>query len=265
MSNVMFTSNEAEAEIVAEIEQNYAERCGAMAAKVEALVAAVSRQDESWMTAREDLSSWAQASVTNTLRAEAAHILTAAKQLEKSRALAEAIDAGSDVLASLFADLAGAADAVRAAGSARAARSVFDLHADNVTTRLVPLLAGESSVSLAKLWTQASVDAGAGGKDADADSAASEQTGDCAHSCTCGESAGPEYPELDVRTVPHAIRHATVFGALDSVSAGNGMVLFAPHDPLPLLAQINQRYSGGFSVDYLQRGPEAWRLKFVRA
>lgn len=265
MSNVMFTSNEAEAEIVAEIEQNYAERCGAMAAKAEALVAAVSRQDESWMTARKDLSSWAQASVTSALRAEAAHILTAAKRLEKSRALAEAIDAGSDVLASLFADLAGAADAVRAAGSAQAARSVFDLHADNVTTRLVPLMAGESSVSLAKLWTQACADAGAGGKNATADAGASEQTGDCAHGCTCGESDGPEYPELDVRTVPHAIRHATVFGALDSVSAGSGMVLVAPHDPLPLLAQIDQRYSGGFSVDYLQSGPEAWRLKFVRA
>lgn len=273
MSNVMFTSNETEAEIVAEIEQNYAERCGAMAAKAEALVAAVSRQDESWMTARKDLSSWAQASVTNTLRAEAAHILTAAKQLEKSRALAEEIDAGSDVLASLFADLAGASDAVRAAGSAQAARSVFDLHADNVTTRLVPLMAGESSVSLAKLWTQACAGAGAGGKNAATDSTTSEQaasatpeqTSDCAHGCTCGESDGPEYPELDVRTVPHAIRHATVFGALDSVSADDGMVLVAPHDPLPLLAQIDQRYSGGFSVDYLQSGPEAWRLKFVRA
>jgi uncharacterized protein (DUF2249 family) len=42
------------------------------------------------------------------------------------------------------------------------------------------------------------------------------------------------------------------------------MVLVAPHDPLPLLAQLEDRWPGQFEVDYLQRGPEAWRLVFVR-
>jgi uncharacterized protein (DUF2249 family) len=64
--------------------------------------------------------------------------------------------------------------------------------------------------------------------------------------------------------VPHAIRHATIFGALDAVPPGGGLVLVAPHDPLPLLAQIEQRAPGAFAVDYLERGPEAWRLEFVR-
>ena len=71
-------------------------------------------------------------------------------------------------------------------------------------------------------------------------------------------------PELDARAVPHAIRHATIFGALDSVEAGSGMVLVAPHDPLPLLALLEQRSPGLFSVDYLERGPEAWRIRFIR-
>jgi uncharacterized protein (DUF2249 family) len=43
------------------------------------------------------------------------------------------------------------------------------------------------------------------------------------------------------------------------------MVLVAPHDPLPLLAQIESRSPGLFSVDYLERGPEAWRICFVHA
>jgi len=64
--------------------------------------------------------------------------------------------------------------------------------------------------------------------------------------------------------VSHAIRHATIFGALDSVGAGSGMVLVAPHDPLPLLAQLEQRSPGLFTVDYLERGPESWRVRFVR-
>jgi uncharacterized protein (DUF2249 family) len=75
---------------------------------------------------------------------------------------------------------------------------------------------------------------------------------------------GPELPELDARTVPHAIRHATIFGALDAVRPGSGLVLVAPHDPLPLLQQVEQRAPGAFSVDYLERGPEAWRLRFLR-
>jgi uncharacterized protein (DUF2249 family) len=89
--------------------------------------------------------------------------------------------------------------------------------------------------------------------------------GGCGGECGCGEQdpAGA-LPELDARAVPHEIRHATIFGALDSVGPGSGMVLVAPHDPLPLLAQVEQRSPGRFSVDYLERGPEAWRIRFVR-
>lgn len=38
-----------------------------------------------------------------------------------------------------------------------------------------------------------------------------------------------------------------------------------PHDPLALLTQLEQRSPGLFSIDYLERGPEAWRIRFVRA
>ncbi|MHB1473799.1 MAG: DUF2249 domain-containing protein [Dermatophilaceae bacterium] len=90
--------------------------------------------------------------------------------------------------------------------------------------------------------------------------------GGCGGECGCGEQDPVGVlPELDARAVPHAIRHATIFGALDSVGAGSGLVLLAPHDPLPLLMQLEQRSPGLFSVDYLKRGPETWRLRFVRA
>ena len=94
---------------------------------------------------------------------------------------------------------------------------------------------------------------------------ASASTGGCGGACSCGETDGADLPELDARTVPHAIRHATIFGALDAVRAGGGMVLVAPHDPLPLLKQLEGRAPGAFAVDYLERGPEAWRLAFVRS
>ncbi len=84
-----------------------------------------------------------------------------------------------------------------------------------------------------------------------------------AHSgCACGEEHG--IPELDARTIPHAIRHATIFGALSAVKPGAAMVLVAPHDPKPLLAQIAEREGDAIEVTYLERGPEAWRLQLAR-
>ncbi len=82
-------------------------------------------------------------------------------------------------------------------------------------------------------------------------------------SCGCGEKDSG-LPELDARAIPHAIRHATILGALASLGTGAGMVLVAPHDPVPLLGQIEEAWPGGFTREYLERGPEAWRIAFVR-
>ena len=82
-------------------------------------------------------------------------------------------------------------------------------------------------------------------------------------SCRCGETNTGD-PVLDARTIPHAVRHAAIFGALDSLKPGTAMQLIAPHEPLPLLAQIDKRYDGGFHVTYLDQGPEQWRLRLER-
>ncbi len=82
--------------------------------------------------------------------------------------------------------------------------------------------------------------------------------------CTCGEVQGHDAPVLDARTIPHAIRHAAIFGALDSLASGAALVLVAPHDPQPLLAQARDRYPEGVVVEYLQRGPEAWHIRLQR-
>lgn len=84
------------------------------------------------------------------------------------------------------------------------------------------------------------------------------------HTCTCGEEHAQDLPELDARVIPHTIRHASVLGALDSLRPGSGMVLVAHHDPLPLLDQARARYGDALQVDYLERGPDAWKLRFLR-
>ncbi|GAB3706163.1 DUF2249 domain-containing protein [Mariniluteicoccus flavus] len=83
------------------------------------------------------------------------------------------------------------------------------------------------------------------------------------HRCGCGEQAAA-LPELDARQIPHAVRHGAILGALSQVQPGFGMVLVAPHDPLPLLKQIDDTFGDSFERSYLQQGPDAWKLEFQR-
>lgn len=84
-----------------------------------------------------------------------------------------------------------------------------------------------------------------------------------AHACACGEH-DETLPELDVQAIPHAVRHAAVFGALEALRPGAGIVLSATHDPVPLLTQLAERRPGSFDVDYLTQGPDRWRIRLVR-
>ena len=85
-----------------------------------------------------------------------------------------------------------------------------------------------------------------------------------AQTCNCNHDDA-ETIVLDGRTIPHAVRHAAIFGALESIQLGFSLDLIAPHDPLPLLAQLEKARPGAFTVSYVERGPEAWRIRFTRA
>lgn len=74
-----------------------------------------------------------------------------------------------------------------------------------------------------------------------------------------------DIPALDVRPIPRSIRHATVIGALSAIRPGRSLDLVAPHDPQPLLRQVEGLEPGAWSVEYLVEGPEAWTLRLTRA
>jgi uncharacterized protein (DUF2249 family) len=118
---------------------------------------------------------------------------------------------------------------------------------------VLPFLAADTSVSVSDLLRDMHHELGGD----DHAETVSEETGRDG-SCGCGERDDSRDVELDARVVPHAIRHATIFGALEGLGAGKALVLVAPHDPLPLLAQLEQRSPGTFEVSYLERGPVAW-------
>ncbi|UNK70174.1 DUF2249 domain-containing protein [Microbacterium sp. H1-D42] len=78
-------------------------------------------------------------------------------------------------------------------------------------------------------------------------------------SCACG-GHDEELPELDVQTIPHAVRHAAIFGAIESLRPGGGMVISATHDPVPLLTQLAAKHGAAYNTRYLDEGPERWRI-----
>ena len=71
-------------------------------------------------------------------------------------------------------------------------------------------------------------------------------------------------PRLDVREIPRERRHATVIATVGAVAVGEALVLIAPHEPRPVLAEIAQRYPGEFTTESLQAGPEVWQVRLRR-
>lgn len=81
--------------------------------------------------------------------------------------------------------------------------------------------------------------------------------------CACGEG-DEDLPEIDAQAIPHAVRHAAILGAIESLAPGRAIVLSATHDPVPLLTQLSRRHGDAYSTRYLDEGPERWRI-LVRA
>lgn len=79
--------------------------------------------------------------------------------------------------------------------------------------------------------------------------------------CGCGGHDEPA-PVLDVRAIPHAVRHGAVFGAFDAIVPGASLVLVAPHFPLPLLTQLAER--APIEVETLVDGPTEWHVRITR-
>lgn len=70
---------------------------------------------------------------------------------------------------------------------------------------------------------------------------------------------------VDVRTIAPAQRHPLIFGAFENLTPDETFVLVNDHDPKPLFYQFQAEYTGQFKWDYLERGPEVWRVRIGRA
>jgi hemerythrin-like domain-containing protein len=66
---------------------------------------------------------------------------------------------------------------------------------------------------------------------------------------------------LDVRGLAPRERHPRIFATLDRLAAGEAFVLINDHDPKPLYYQLAAERPGAFTWEYLEEGPDVWRVR----
>lgn len=160
--------------------------------------------------------------------------------------LVQAMTAEHRALAGRARALADAGSSVEALGFAEGFAAVFAVHVDKENELLLPLLSRTTGVSLAELLQ-----------------AMHQHIEEPEHVEHPDDDEAPE--ELDVRTLPHGGgRHEAIFARLDALRPGGRLVIVNDHDPRPLRFQLDAAWPGLYSWEYLQAGPQVWRIAITR-
>lgn len=82
---------------------------------------------------------------------------------------------------------------------------------------------------------------------------------------TKNKKAGTEDENvLDATLLHPAIKHATIFNRFDALKPGESFELHNDHDPRPLRFQLENRHGAIFTWEYLEKGPEVFRIKISK-
>ena len=69
---------------------------------------------------------------------------------------------------------------------------------------------------------------------------------------------------IDVRTIIPRERHPLIFRTFEGLQPGEGFELVNDHDPKPLYYQFQAEIGPKFEWQYLEQGPEVWRVRSGR-
>lgn len=164
------------------------------------------------------------------------------------RTLIDAMIREHRYLQDAIAALGSAAGPTRSAAQAETISTVFRLHAAKENVFVLSALAADSTVNLADVLSGMhtlleSEPSGSGSADHDGVTHAGV---------------------LDVRPLPPARRHELIFSTFDGLAPGESFELVNDHDPKPLRYQLSAEHPDQFSWDYLESGPQAWRVRIGR-
>ncbi|WP_194904705.1 DUF2249 domain-containing protein [Catenulispora rubra] len=157
----------------------------------------------------------------------------------QTRLLVRALRTAAAAFDPLITALSTASDADRAAGAARSLDTVLAVHFAVEQSVLLPALADLPGADLAALA---------------ADLGTLLEGGRLESSAV-----------IDVREIPHGQRHPRIFARFARLAPGQDFVLVNNHDPKPLRREFDATHPGAFTWDYLESGPEQWRIRVGRA
>jgi uncharacterized protein (DUF2249 family) len=67
--------------------------------------------------------------------------------------------------------------------------------------------------------------------------------------------------QIDVRNMVPRERHPLIFKTFDELAKGQTFELINDHDPKPLYSQFQAERPGVLDWEYLEEGPETWRVR----
>lgn len=70
--------------------------------------------------------------------------------------------------------------------------------------------------------------------------------------------------QIDVRTIEPRERHPLIFATFDQLQAGESFELINDHAPRPLYYQFLHERPDIFAWEYLEEGPQQWRVRITR-
>ena len=69
---------------------------------------------------------------------------------------------------------------------------------------------------------------------------------------------------LDVTKIEPRLKHPTIFQCFDALSAGETFTILNDHDPKPLYYQLLGERGNTFTWNYLEQGPDWWRVALAK-
>ena len=69
---------------------------------------------------------------------------------------------------------------------------------------------------------------------------------------------------IDVRSIPPRDRHPKIFGTWAELGNGETILLVNDHDPVPLYYQFAAEHTGAFRWEYLEQGPDIFRVRITK-
>lgn len=69
---------------------------------------------------------------------------------------------------------------------------------------------------------------------------------------------------LDVTAIEPKLKHPTIFQKFDALDSGNAFIIKNDHDPKPLYYQLIGERGDVFTWEYLESGPEHWKVKIKK-